>query len=323
MLKVIIASGKDFSDQHMLNERLDYYLQSKQPDIEIVTGFSLASDALAVAYAEARGYPVKHFPGGFRHMPAMIKYSNAAIVFHDRVSKGAGQLIADCREANLNVKVVPYAPVTKVTNPLDFSVKSPIRTRKPKTIVIEGETLTPDTKPKRKAPAKTGQVVYRHDYRAIYLAAHEQWFKSEYPNAHKDGHMPDKKVPAVDTANGMASYIIDHAAWTGNFANRINVQGRQIGGFTRTQSGQVFDDRKFIKAATKKGTEDVDCIFNGVTVKLEIKIGSDRQSEDQKKQEARVKKAGGHYFLVRSIDDYIDIYLRFSVKQTSIFDNLV
>lgn len=196
------------------------------------------------------------------------------------------------------------------------------RTRKPKPIIIEGETLTPDTKPKRKAPAKTGQVVYRHDYKAIYLAANEAWFKSEYPNAWKDGHMPAKKVPAVDTANGMASYIIDHAAWTGNFANRINVQGRQIGGFTRTQSGQVFDDRKFIKASTKKGTEDVDCIFNGVTVKLEIKIGSDRQSEDQKKHEARIKKAGGFYFLIKSIDDYLDIFLRFSVKQTGLFDNL-
>lgn len=325
MFKVIIASGKDFNDAALLNEKLDFYLQSKQPDIEIVTGFSLASDALAKAYATSKNYQIKHFPGGFRHMAAMIRYSNAAIVFHDGMSKGADQLIRDCREANVNTKVIQYMPGPnhfncRNTDPLaDIIPAGRPRKRKISPIIVEGVELISDTPKKKYKPATTGQTVYRHDYKAIYLAAHEAWFKREYPHAYKDGHYQPKKVPAVDTANGMASYIIDHMAWTGNYANRINVMGRQVGGFTKTQSGKVFDDRKFIKASTKKGTPDLDILINGVSIKPEIKIGSDRQSDNQVKEASKITKAGGVSVVFRSIDDYIDIFLKYSAKRT-LFD---
>lgn len=328
--KVIIASGKDFNDANLLTEKLDFYLQSKQPDIEIVTGFSLTSDALAKQYAAQKQYPVKHFPGGFRHMAAMIRYSNAAIIFHDGRSKGADQLIRDCKDANVNTKVITYAPSVKPdkrsssrsrqNDPLsDIIPTGRPRKRKISPIIVEGVELKPDAPKKKYKPATTGQTVYKHDYKAIYLAAHKAWFEKEYPSCTKDGHYQPKKVPAVDTANGMASYIIDHAAWTGNYANRINVMGRQVGGFTKTQSGKVFDDRRFIKASTKKGSEDVDLILSGTPVKIEIKIAGDVQSKKQEGHQAKVTRAGGHYFIIKSIDDYIDIFNRFTAKRT-LFD---
>jgi hypothetical protein len=338
--KVIVASGKDFTDYDLLESKLDFLLQSKQPDIEVVTGFCLACDALANKYAAAHSYSVKHFAGGFRHMAAMVKYANAAIIFHDGYSKGARMLMDDCHSANVHVKVVRYVAVPKVEKvrtksgtglvmspetpipvineaaPIDINAWLSLGKPRPRkgAIIVDGQELTPDKKPKKRGPARTGQTVYKYDYKQIYLAAHEAWFAKEYPMAYKNGHYIPHKLPAVDTANGLATYVLDHCLWTGNYGNRINVMGRQIGGITRTQSGAVFDDRKYIKSSTKKGTSDLQIVIQGISAAVEIKIGSDTQSPDQIKQEARIKKAGGQYMVWKSVDHYLDYYYSVAVQ---------
>jgi hypothetical protein len=344
--KVIVASGKDFADYELLSSKLDFLLQSKQPDIEVVTGFCLACDDLANKYAAAHNYPVKHFAGGFRHMAAMVKYANAAIIFHDGYSKGARMLMDDCQSANVHVKVVRYvagpkaekvrtksgtgvviSPETPINcnvpqyrinaapNELDAAIPAgKPRPRKGKPIIVEGQELIPDTKPKKRGPARSGQTVYKYDYKQIYLDAHKAWFEKEYPSAFRDGHYIPHKLPAVDTANGLATYVLDHLLWTGNYGNRINVMGRQIGGLTRTQSGAVFDDRKYIKSSTKKGTSDLQIVIRGINAAVEIKIAGDTQSPDQIKQEARIKKAGGVYMVWKSVDHYLDYYYSIAVQ---------
>lgn len=182
------------------------------------------------------------------------------------------------------------------------------------TIIVAGEELIPDTKPKKRGPARSGQTVYKYDYKQIYLDAHKAWFEKEYPSAFRDGHYIPHKLPVVDTANGLATYVLDHLLWTGNYGNRINVMGRQIGGITRTQSGAVFDDRKYIKSSTKKGTSDLQIVIRGISAAVEIKIGSDTQSPDQIKQEARIKKAGGQYMVWKSVDHYLDYYYSVAVQ---------
>jgi hypothetical protein len=46
----------------------------------------------------------------------------------------------------------------------------------------------------------------------------------------------------------------------------------------------------------------------GVSVKIEVKYGKDRQSEDQKKYEHSINEAGGIYVIARNIDDFIQWY---------------
>jgi hypothetical protein len=43
-------------------------------------------------------------------------------------------------------------------------------------------------------------------------------------------------------------------------------------------------------------------------VKIEVKYGKDRQSEDQKKYEHSINEAGGIYVIARNIDDFIEWY---------------
>lgn len=196
----------------------------------------------------------------------------------------------------------------RTPNELDAAIPAG-RPRKRGEIVVAGEELIPDAKPKKRKPASSGQTDFKHDYKKIYHAAHAQWFQREYPHSFKDGfYTPKNKVPDVTTANGLASFIIDHCAWCGNYANRVNVMGRQIGGITKTRSGATFDDRKFIKASTKKGTADMDLIINSKNIKVEIKIGSDTQKKDQQKQEAKIKQAGGIYVIWGSVDQYLDYF---------------
>lgn len=331
---LIIATSANFTDYNLFRDRLDFLLQNREY-VELCIGFSKAGDEMADQYAADRSHILKPFDPGFRGMYRAIAYAQAAVFFHDGVSGGISKYIEEAQRNRLRVKVVLFKPAAKdiaITNipPKSFhSDVQPIthpdqittgKPRKRGNIVIEGEELVPDTKPKTKKAARTSQTVYRYDYKKLYHEAHEQWFQKEYPHAWKDGfYTPKTKVPDVNTANGMASYIIDHAGWTGNYANRINVMGRQVGGFTKTRSGKTFDDRKFIKSSTKRGTPDLDLLINGTSIKPEIKINSDTESDKQQEQAAKIKRAGGVAVVFRSIDDYFDVFYRYSVKQTDLF----
>jgi len=72
------------------------------------------------------------------------------------------------------------------------------------------------------------------------------------------------------------------------------------------------------KSTATKGSADVhseiNVTINGqkipIAVKWEIKIGRDRQSNDQKKYESKV----GNYFIIKSFDDFYSKYLEFMSK---------
>lgn len=320
--KVIIASGKDFNDAALLTEKLDFYLQSKQPDIEIVTGFSLTSDALAKSYATSKNYPVKHFPGGFRHMAAMIRYSNAAIIFHDGKSKGADQLIRDCKDSNVNTKVITYAPIAKPdkrsssqsqqNDPLsDILTAGRPRKRKISPIIVDGVELIPDIKEKPKP--KKSAIPVDPGWKNIYQAAHERWFAKEYPKTYADKHYCEPNYPDPKTTNGITSIIIDHLKWEGHYSNRQNVMGRQIGGITKTRSGATFDDRKFIKASTRKGASDISAAIHGRMIAIEVKNEhtKDTMKENQEKEQKRVEAAGGVYVVIQSVGQYFAWYEKY------------
>jgi len=46
----------------------------------------------------------------------------------------------------------------------------------------------------------------------------------------------------------------------------------------------------------------------GLCVWIEVKAGKDRQSEDQKKRQSEIERAGGFYFVARSTDDFIKFF---------------
>jgi hypothetical protein len=136
--------------------------------------------------------------------------------------------------------------------------------------------------------------------------------KRKYPT------VPEYAIPlpkySDKTANGLTKCIIDFLILSGQFAERTGNEGRVIDsrktytdvlGHTKV-SGQV----KRIPGSGTKGTSDIKAVINGRMIAIEVKIGADRQSESQKDYQAKVERAGGQYWIVRSFDDFFAHYAK-------------
>lgn len=135
-------------------------------------------------------------------------------------------------------------------------------------------------------------------YKESYIAAHKKWFEQEYPNAFRAGHYTAPILPKVKTANGLTKFIMNFINWNGYRATRINVQGRKIGSV-------------YIRSSTRRGTADLSCTINGKSLMIEIKVGKDKPSEYQLKEQAKERKAGGEYVFVGTPEEFLEVYQRF------------
>ena len=75
----------------------------------------------------------------------------------------------------------------------------------------------------------------------------------------------------------------------------------------RINNGAVYDRKKGVyrKGVQRKGVPDIIGIIDGRFFGIEVKIGKDRQSADQKEIEKEIGDAGGVYFIAKSYDDYL------------------
>lgn len=146
------------------------------------------------------------------------------------------------------------------------------------------------------------------DWRSRYQEAHRRYQEIEYPSAYKDFGWIDTNFPKVDTSNGITRAIINFLIWSGHDANRMTSAGRIAPGLERQASGTLLTVKKFIPSGTRKGTADIHAIINGRHVSIEIKIGRDKQSEAQLKEQARVTRAGGIYVVIKTIEEFFAWY---------------
>jgi hypothetical protein len=114
------------------------------------------------------------------------------------------------------------------------------------------------------------------------------------------------------TANGLTKCIIEFLQLSNHQAERINTMGRPID--NRKQVTDVIGRTKTIgsmtwgKSTATKGSADISATIQGRSVKIEVKIGADRQSEDQKVYQANIEKSGGQYWIAKNFDDFIKKY---------------
>ncbi|MBS3776882.1 MAG: hypothetical protein KGY70_16915, partial [Bacteroidales bacterium] len=136
----------------------------------------------------------------------------------------------------------------------------------------------------------------------LYLEKHRE----SHPNLPEGARVPPKFTDK--DANSLTKCIIEYIRMTGGQAERISVTGRRIDrrktftdavGYKR-QIGRV----QWAKSNMKKGSADISATIRGRSVKIEVKIGSDRQSQAQKDYQREVEQAGGIYMVVRSFDDF-------------------
>lgn len=76
----------------------------------------------------------------------------------------------------------------------------------------------------------------------------------------------------------------------------------------RINNGAVYDVKRKVyrKGVQRKGVPDIIGIIDGRFFGIEVKIGKDRQSADQKEIEKEINAAGGVYFIAKSYDDYLN-----------------
>lgn len=104
------------------------------------------------------------------------------------------------------------------------------------------------------------------------------------------------------TANGLTSAIID-------FVELVKLQQAE-----RYHSGgvpfvdHITGEQKFAKPIVTTGTADIHCTIQGRSVKVEVKIGTDRQSKQQKEYQKAVERAGGIYFIAKDFCSFAWFY---------------
>lgn len=137
--------------------------------------------------------------------------------------------------------------------------------------------------------------------------------RETYPN------VPDYALPKFEysdrSANGLTKCVKDFLNLSGWQAERINTTGTPRD--NRKQVTDVIGRTKTIgsvtwtKSTATKGSADISATIRGRSVKIEIKYGKDRQSEDQKRYQEQVEASGGVYWIVRTFEDFLTKYKNF------------
>lgn len=121
-----------------------------------------------------------------------------------------------------------------------------------------------------------------------------------------------KTVYTDKTANGLTKCIVHWLNLNGWQAERISTTGRYI------DNSKVVTDvlgnkkkigtGKYIKGSGTNGSADISATIKGRSIKIEVKIGKDKQSDAQKKYQEMIEKAGGVYFIATDFDDFMMFY---------------
>ena len=152
------------------------------------------------------------------------------------------------------------------------------------------------------------------------IEAKTKALKEQYPSF-PPAYFPETKYTDA-TANGLTKCIIEFLNNSGHQAERISSTGRMIDN-TKIVTDVIGRQRtigstSWIKGSGTNGTADISSTINvtingipvGLSVKWEVKIGKDKQSNDQKKYEKDIKTAGGYYFIVKTFDEFLEKYDR-------------
>lgn len=110
------------------------------------------------------------------------------------------------------------------------------------------------------------------------------------------GYAIPKKIFHDQRANDLTQAVISFFTVIGGMAERINNMGRQV-----NRKGSTI----WIVGTGTNGTADISSVWDGLSIKVEVKTGNDRQSEAQKAYQEKIRKAGGIYILARSFDGFL------------------
>ena len=122
-------------------------------------------------------------------------------------------------------------------------------------------------------------------------------FRRDHPN------FPEYAIPPQsyrdNTANGLTKCIVDYIRHNGGQAERVATIG-----MPEQRGGRIV----WRKSNTTKGSVDISATIAGRSVKIEVKIGLDHQSEAQRRYQASIERAGGLYFVAKDFTTFVEWY---------------
>ena len=134
--------------------------------------------------------------------------------------------------------------------------------------------------------------------------------QAKHPTWHID-NIP-KPVYTANTANGLTKMVIDWIRLNGGQAERISTTGRYVDNskVVVNSMGQArkIGTGKYIKGSGTKGSADISATIMGRSVKIEVKIGKDKQSDAQKAYQADIERAMGIYYIAKDFDSFYEWY---------------
>ena len=113
------------------------------------------------------------------------------------------------------------------------------------------------------------------------------------------------------TANGLTKAITSFIQFNGYQAERINTMGTARE--NKRTDGKVIGVT-WTKGTSTAGSADISATIRGRSVKIEVKVGKDRQSDAQKRYQESIERAGGVYMIARDFDTFVEWFDEF-VKQ--------
>lgn len=141
--------------------------------------------------------------------------------------------------------------------------------------------------------------------------------QKKYPNTPSDwlAHRTFRDT----TANGLTKCIITFLTLQGHQAERINSTGRIVDNrktFTDVIGrNRIVGRYEWVYGTGTRGTADISATIAGLSIKIEVKTGSDRQSQAQIEYQQAIERAGGIYVIARSFEQFWDWYnLNFSAN---------
>ena len=114
------------------------------------------------------------------------------------------------------------------------------------------------------------------------------------------------------TANSLTKAIVKWINLNGYQAERISTSGRWVDNskvVTDVLGNQKkIGSGKYIKGSGTKGSADISATIKGKSIKIEVKIGKDRQSESQIEYQKAIERAGGIYFIAKDFNSFYEFY---------------
>ena len=132
-----------------------------------------------------------------------------------------------------------------------------------------------------------------------------------------------KYVPAFSdkNANSLTKCILTWLRLSGHQVERVANMGRMIDNRKIVTDcigrQRMIGSSRWIPGTGTNGTADLHSVIKSKAVKIEIKIGRDRQSEAQKEYQRQIETAGGIYIIVRTFDEFLQWYDNFISEDVS------